>query len=338
MHNDVIISGRIRIARNFAGMPYACRMSPELGEKSQLRAANALKRAPESRDYLLLRIRDLPDLPRRLLEEKQLISRTLFTYGESAALLLRRDEQASIMINGEDHLHFHVQRSGSMLQDLSEEAFAVESAIGENERYAYDDQLGYLTCNPANAGTGMRGTVLMHLPALMRANAIGTLTRDASRVNLALRPLGRRDGAPQGDLFLLENQASLGFTEESLLTSVDQMARELINRERQARETLLLSDDLRLEDRLYRSFGILRNARRLGEAEWLRRWSDVRLGVQAGYFPLALHTLDTLLTDMRPAHLEQGAGKELSPTEREERRALLVREVLETTHPCREPA
>ena len=328
MHSDVVISSRVRLARNFADLPFPGAMSSALGEESQLRAANALKLVPESRDYTLLRMRDLPDLPRRLLEEKQLISRALFSAGESAALLLRHDERAAIMINEDDHLRIHAHQQGSALSELLQTALAIDSAIGESVQYAYDAGLGYLTSNPANVGTGLRASALLHLPSLMHAGVVGTLTRDASRAGLALQPLGGRDGAPQGDLFLLQNQVSLGRSEEELLASVNLMIAELIDRERSARELLLLSTDAKLEDRLFRSLGILRYARRLTEAEWLRRWSDVRLGVQAGFFRVALGTLDALLTDMRPAHLEQAAEKELSPTERDEQRALLVREAL----------
>lgn len=325
---DVVLESRVRLARNLSDLPFPGQMAYEFGEESQFRAADALAHTPEGRQYAMFRVRDMSDLTRRVLTERHIISRELLAAGEYAALLLRRDDQVGIMLNEEDHLRICAMLPGNALPEAADMASVVDTALGRRLCYAFDAELGFLTSCPANAGTGLRASVMLHMPSLLRSGAIGPLTQELSRLGLLLRPLGGKEGAPEGDLFLLQNQISLGRSEEELLDTVRTTVNELVDRERSARELMLLSADSRLPDRLFRSLGILRYARRLSEAEWVRRWSDVRLGVQAGLFSIDLKTLDDLLTAAKPAHLEQAAGKDLSPAERDEQRALLVRESL----------
>jgi len=271
---------------------------------------------------------DLQDTVRRALVERQLVSRAFLSAGEHAAVLLRRDETVCVMINEEDHLRIHALLPGEALEETSRMAFGVESAIGKKVPYAFDAELGFLTSSPMNAGTGMRATVLLHLPALTRTGASKGVMQEMTKMGFFLRPMFGEDGEPQGELFLLGNQASLGRSEAELLASIESAAHDIVDRERTARELLLLPGDLALEDRLMRSVGILRYARRLPEPEWMRRWSDVRLAVQAGMLSMELPEWDALLGAVRPAHLELAAGKELSPQERDEERARLVRQTL----------
>lgn len=328
MVRDVVLYSRVRLARNFADLPFPSAMHGDEGAKAQLRAAEALSHAPEGQAFALLRIHDLSDDRKRALVEQNLISRELLSAGEFAAVLLRRDEQVSIMINEDDHLRIHALLPGHQLDEAAALAFAIDDAIGHEVRYAFDAELGFLTSCPTNTGTGMRASALLHLPAMTRANKTGALMQELVKLGLSLRPLFSDEGQAQGALYLLANQVALGRSEQELLDSIDVVIGEIVERERQAREGLLLDDSTALEDRLMRSVGVLRYARRLSEAEWMRRWSDVRLAVQAGMLPIPLETLDDLLGAARPAHLEMAAGRDLSPTEREEARATLVRETL----------
>lgn len=325
---DVVLSSRVRLARNFADLPFPSMMNAEDGAEAQFRAADALRHAPEGKQYALYRIHDMPDERRRVLSEQNLISRELMSAGESAAVLLRRDENVCIMLNEDDHLRIHVLLSGSALDQAAVMAFEVDDAIGRRVRYAFDAELGFLTSCPTDTGTGMRASAMLHLPTLTRAGAIGALVQELAKLGLSLRPLYGDDGDAQGELYLLSNQVSLGRSEQELIESIGAVLYEIVDRERSTREMILLQSDSRLEDRLYRSLGILRYTRRLGEAEWMRRWSDVRLAVQAGLFSMELSALDALLNKAKPAHLEMAAGRELSPVERDEYRAKLVREAL----------
>lgn len=325
---DVVLYSRVRLARNFADIPFPAAMHGEDGAEAQFRAADALAHAPEGHDYSLLRIYDLPDIQRRAMAERHLISSDLLSAGEFAAVLLRRDESVSIMLNEDDHLRIHALLPGNALDATAALAFEVDDAIGNRVSYAFDGELGFLTSCPTNTGTGMRASALLHLPSLNRSGGIGPLVQELTKLSLSLRPLYGDDGEAQGELYLISNQVSLGRSEQELLDAINAVINEIVDRERAARELLLLADDLSLEDHLLRSLGILRYARRLGEAEWMRRWSDVRLAVQAGLLSMELTTLDALLDSAKTAHLEMAAGTELSTTECDEMRAKLVREAL----------
>ncbi len=325
---DVVLYSRVRLARNFADIPFPAAMHGDDGAEAQFRAADALAHAPEGHDYAMLRIQDMEDTRRRALAERHLISRDLLSAGEYAAVLLRRDETVSIMLNEDDHLRIHALLPGNALEETAALAFAVDDAIGNRVNYAFDAELGFLTSCPTNTGTGMRASALLHLPSLTRSGGMGALVQELTKLGLSLRPLYGDDGEAQGELYLISNQVSLGRSEQELLDAIDAVISEIVDRERAARELLLLASDSALEDRLLRSLGILRYARRLGEAEWMRRWSDVRLAVQAGLLSVELTTLDTLLDQAKPAHLEMAAGEELTTLECEERRARLVREAL----------
>jgi len=325
---DVVLNSRVRLARNFADIPFPSAMHGEDGAAAQFRAADALAHAPQGQQYALLRIHDLPDAERRALVEKHLISRDLLSAGEFAAILIRRDENVCVMLNEEDHLRIHALLPGKDLAAAAALAFEVDDAIGESVSYAFDNELGFLTSCLTNTGTGMRASALLHLPALTRTGATGAMVQEVSKLGHSLRPLYGDDGEAVGELYLISNQVSLGRSEQELLDSIDAIVGQIVDRERAAREMMLIQDNMELEDELMRSLGILRYARRLGEAEWTRRWSDVRLAVQAGVLSMPLDALDALLSDAKPAHLELRAGKELSPVERDEERARLVRGAL----------
>lgn len=325
---DVVLYSRVRLARNFADMPFPSAMHGDDGAKVQYRAAEALSHAAQGSEYALLRVHDMPDARRRSLVEQNLVSRELLSGGEFAAVLLRRDENVSIMVNEDDHLRIHALLPGRNLSEAAALAFEVDDTIGREVRYAYDAEIGFLTSCPTNAGTGMRASALLHLPALTRTNQIGALVQELVKVGLSLRPLYSEEGEAQGELYLINNQVAMGRSETELIESIDAVIGEIIDRERTVREELLLQNDTKLEDRLMRSLGTLRYARRLSKAEWMRRWSDVRFAVQAGMVHMELDKLDTLLEAAKPAHLEMAAGRELSPTERDEARAALVREAL----------
>ena len=326
---DVVLYSRVRLARNFADLPFPSAMHGNDGAKAQLRAAEALEHTPEGREYALLRVHDMPEARRRSLMEQNLITRELLSAGEFAAVLLRRDENVSIMLNEDDHLRIHAILPGYRLREAAELAFAADDAIGKDVQYAYDAELGFLTSCPTNTGTGMRVSALLHLPSLTRTNQIAPIVQELVKLGVSLRSQYSEEGEAQGELYLISNQVALGRSEEELLDSLEDVIGEIVGRERNAREVLLLESDSKLEDRLMRSLGILRYARRLSQAEWMRRWSDVRLAVQAGMLHMELAELDALLDAAKPAHLEMVAGYELSPTERDEQRALLVREALQ---------
>lgn len=329
---DVVLCTKVRLARNFANLPFPSAMRGEDGAKAQFIAADALAHSRIGQQYALYRIYDLEDTRKRSLVECRLISNDLLWAGEYAAMLLRRDEAVCVMINEEDHLRIHALQPGYALNEAAAMACEVDDEIGLHVQYAFDTELGYLTANPANVGTGMRASCLLHLPALDRSGAIGTVVQEAAKRKLSLTPLYQDGKEARGQIYIISSQVSLGQSEQALLESVQDIVLEITSRERASRELLLLEEDSRLDDMLMRSYGILLYARRLGETEWIRRWSDVRFAVLAGMLSIDLDKLDALLNETKPAHLELATGKDLSPVERDIQRAKVVREALGTWH------
>ena len=325
---DIVLHTRVRLARNFAELPFPAAMRGEDGAKSQFIAADALAHSRIGQQYAMYRIYDLEDTKKRALVESRLISNDLLWAGEYAAILLRRDESVCVMINEEDHLRIHALQAGNALEETAAMACEVDDAIGASALYAFDTELGYITSNPANLGTGMRASCLLHLPSLDRSGAMPALIQETSKRKLTLKPAYQEGKEARGQLYVIASQNSLGQTEQGMLETVWDMIIEIAGRERASRELQLLEEDSKLDDAFMRSYGIIRYARRIGEAEWINRWSDVRFAVLAGMLPIELDRLDRLLTDAKPAHLELAAGKDLSPVERDIQRAKIVREAL----------
>lgn len=324
---DVVLHTRVRLARNFANLPFPTAMHGDDGSKSQFIAADALAHSRIGQQFAMYRVYDMDDTKKRALVENRLISNDLLWAGEYAAILLRRDEIVCVMINEEDHLRIHAIQPGNALKDTAALAYEVDDAIGVSAQYAYDLELGYVTSSLTNVGTGMRASCLLHLPSLDRSGAMPALMQEALKRKLTLKPVYQEGKEARGQLYTITSQVSLGQTEQGLLESIQDMIIEITSRERASRELLLLEEDSKLDDMVMRSYGILRYARRIGEAEWVRRWSDVRFAVLAGMLPIELDQLDNLLIDAKPAHLELAAGKDLSPIERDIHRASLVRKV-----------
>lgn len=325
---DVVLSTKVRLARNFANFPFPSAMRGEDGAKTQFIAADALAHSAIGKQYALYRIYDLEDTRKRALVESRLISNDLMWAGEYAAMLLRKDEAICVMINEEDHLRIHALQPGNALEEAAEMVFQVDEEIGAHAQYAFDAELGYITSSPANIGTGMQACCLLHLPALDRSGAMASLIQEAAKRKLLLGPLYQDGKEARGQIYTICTQVSLGISEQAMLDTLQGMIQEIASRERASRELQLLEEDSRLDDMLFRSFGILLYARRLGEAEWIRRWSDVRFAVLAGMLSIDLHKLDMLLNETKPAHLELAVGKDLSPVERDIQRARVVRETL----------
>ena len=325
---DIVLSTRVRLARNFADLPFPGAMRGGDGAKSQFMTANALAHSPLGKQYSLYRIYDISDTQKRAFLEKGLISNELLWAGEHAALLIRRDQKVCIMLNEADHVRVHVLFVGNQVERAMETAMELDEAIGERTDYAFDSELGYITSSPINLGTGVRISCLLHLPALERSGAVADLVQEAARRKLSIRPLHREGNNARGQLYTLSNHASLGKSEQDLINTIKETILDIAIKERTSRELLLLDEDSRLDDILMRSFGILQYARRMGESEWSRRWSDMRLAVLAGLLSFDLNTLDSLFQAAKPAHLELAAGRDLSPVERDTHRAQLVREAM----------
>lgn len=233
-----------------------------------------------------------------------------------------------VMINEEDHLRIQAILPGLSLGEALEKANRTDDAL-ERGGYAFDPRYGYLTACPTNAGTGMRASVMLHLPALTLLSQIGPIIRSVSRIGLTVRGIYGEGSQANGNMYQLSNQVTLGRNESEILHALGEAALQVMQRERDARKLMLERNRIGLEDRLLRSYGILSNARKMSLREFMQRMSDVRLAMDLSLLPLQADTLDALLLDAQPAALQRRAGEELSAEEQNVQRANLVREELQ---------
>lgn len=320
---DVVISTRIRLARDLAHLPFPSVMTAEQREEIITQVFSAF---PEDPSCAFSRHRMTEFSPRSLLAmvERHLISRDFAHDTAGKALLVTEDEGVSIMVGEEDHLRIQVMRAGFDLDSAWQEATCWDDYLDTRLHFAFDERLGYLTQCPTNLGTGMRASVMLHLPALQEKGIVQQLSSTVSKLGLTIRGLYGEGSKPEGALYQLSNQVTLGITEQEAIDNLRSIATQIIREERNCREAL--RDSVAFEDRVFRSLGILQNARLLTSNEFMTLISNVRIGVALGLIDtLTLDRLDQLFIDAQAGVLMETAGEDLDPAERDSRRAELVR-------------
>lgn len=329
--DDIILSSRIRIARNFENIPFPMLQTDSHADDVIEETKKALQSAAVRKigEFELARCSEMAPLDRYVLVEKHLISKDLAEQAKHSAVALRKDEVMSIMVNEEDHLRIQAIMPGLRLNEAWTLASSVDDALEQLLPYAFDDKLGYLTACPTNVGTGIRASVMMHLPGLVVSGNINRMLSAVSQVGLTVRGIYGEGSEAAGNIFQVSNQITLGETEEEIIGNLSSVVHQLIDNERAARKVLFQQNRDALEDRVCRSFGILAYARRIDSKETLQRLSDVRLGIDLGIIKgVSSGILKELMVMTQPAFLQTYYGEELSPGERDIRRAALVRERL----------
>jgi len=329
---DIVISSRIRLARNLKGVPFPNLMKGE----QQARVVSQVSRAIHSPGIIqavgelkLQPLRELPQLERQILVEKHLISPDLAEAGGERAVVLREDEAVSIMINEEDHLRLQCLLPAMMLHEAWRLADAADDALENELDFAFDQELGYLTACPTNVGTGLRASTMLHLPALVLTKQAGPVLSALTKIGVAVRGLYGEGTEAHGNIFQISNQITLGHSEDEIINNLSGVTVRLADQEREARELLRRQSRWQLEDRIGRAYGILSNARILSSQEALQLLSDVRLGTEMKILRgLDQRLLNQILVRIQPAYLQFTAGKEMTPFERDVRRAAMVRELL----------
>ncbi len=331
-NSDIVISTRIRLARNLEG--YAFTAQARDGERLRVlaQAREALTTLPGAEDGVLLRVDELAADGRALLHERHLVSRELAGLNDQpvrsgAALFLAR--RFAIMINEEDHLRLQTLHSGFQVADAFSTIERLDSELGDRLPYAFHQEFGYLTACPTNVGTGLRASVLIHLPGLVLTKEIAKVLAGLQSVGLTYRGLYGEGSEVVGNFFQISNQTTLGRSEGELLDYLVRVVRHLIEREEEARRVLLRDAGYIMEDKLWRAFGTLRYARSLGFDEAMNYLSGVRLAVGLKLIGgLSVYTLNKLLIFSQSAHLGLAEGKALTEAEADIARARYVRETL----------
>lgn len=324
---DVVISTRVRLARNLNRMPFPAEMNLE--QKAQV-VDEICKAASREGTPYTLRYTDMARLSQRealSLVERHLISPEFSRCEEGAGLLLSENEDVSLMINEEDHLRIQTMLPGLELDETYRMADELDSFLDGQLHFAFDDRLGYLTQCPTNLGTGMRASIMLHLPALQDSGAIQQLANTVAKLGLTIRGLYGEGSKPEGAIYQLSNQVTLGISESAAIENLKGIAAQIIRQEQTAREELCRNPHF--EDRVWRSLGILRTARLLARDEFMALISNVRVGVSLNMLPgIGLDLISALINAAQPATLMTAAGEDLEPAARDVLRAKMVRESL----------
>ncbi|GAF66172.1 ATP:guanido phosphotransferase [Bacillus sp. TS-2] len=329
--SEIVLSSRIRLARNLKQFKFPLLASTEESHAIVQHVAQALKEEPidEVKELELLMMDDLKRNEKRVLVEKHLISPNLAEQSKYGAVLLNQDESVSIMLNEEDHLRIQCLFPGFQLLEGLETASKVDDWIESHLTYAFDEKHGYLTSCPTNVGTGLRASVMMHLPALAMTQQLNRILPAINQLGLVVRGIYGEGSEALGNLFQISNQLTLGKSEKDIVEDLRGVVLQLIHQEKSAREYLLDQSILQLEDRVYRSYGILANSRIIESKEATQRLSDVRLGIDLGLIKgISGNILNELMILTQPGFLQQFAGDVLTADQRDERRATLIRERL----------
>ncbi|MCP3775482.1 protein arginine kinase [Paenibacillus sp. MZ04-78.2] len=332
--SDIVISSRIRIARNMQAYPFPM-LATNQQSKEVLEQVAQVVHSEElgtiSR-FSMLPLSEVNELERRVLVEKHLISPALANESRNGAVILNDNESVSIMVNEEDHLRIQCLCPGFQIKEAWDLASQIDDIFETHLNYAFDEKRGYMTSCPTNVGTGIRSSVMIHLPALVLTQQINRILSAITQVGLAVRGLYGEGSEALGNLFQISNQITLGQSEEEIIDNLYSVVRQIIEHERAARQKLIYETRAKILDRVSRSYGVLSYAAIMDSKEAAQRLSDVRLGIDLGFIKnVSPHVLNELLVMTQPGFLQQTAGEKLTPEERDIRRAQLIREKIAET-------
>ncbi len=325
--SEIVISSRIRLARNVAGFPFLSRCSASDRQALQSKIRDTILQGGVAGQVFYVDLEEAPELDRQLLVERHLISRPHAAIEGARGVAVSSDETMSIMVNEEDHLRIQVLRSGLQLEDAWSQINGIDDKLEDKLHWAFHPRFGYLTACPTNVGTGIRVSVMLHLPALKLTGEIEKVFRAAKELRLAVRGLYGEGTEATGDFYQVSNQTTLGRTEEQILDEFQNaVVPRIIDYEMQARRMLMNERTAAMDDKIFRALGMLRYARMLTSDEVLFLLSHVRLGVHLGRLKdMDINTVNELFLLTQSAHLQKITGRKLEGDARRVARADYVR-------------
>lgn len=320
-----MISSRIRLARNIKGIPFTGRMTVEQKKAVCTKVKEVASAIPGYKfDYIDME--NVTAIQAGSMVEEHLISVEFANNREGEGLLLDRKHNVSVMINEEDHLRIQVLGRGEKLATLYETASEIDDALDEKLHFAFSEKLGYLTHCPTNLGTGLRASVMMHLPALHESGLINKIINTVSQVGLTVRGMYGEGSEPAGCVYQGSNQITLGISEKDTIERLEDIVRQIARNEAALREKML--ENISIEDRVFRSYGIAREARIMSSQEFMKLMSDIRLGIEGGLLNLDTKVLDELCIKVQPYTLMLYGGEGMEIRQRDIKRAEIVRDKL----------
>ncbi|MCX7766136.1 MAG: ATP--guanido phosphotransferase, partial [Candidatus Sumerlaeia bacterium] len=285
----VVISSRSRLARNLDNYRFALFARKEELHAVAEQIANAIQQIQELNQFLKIDLTQLDKIERHFLTESRIISKELEKSGDERFVYLSPDRRVSIMVNEEDHLRMQCILAGLQLRNTFEIINRIDDRLANYLDFAFSEKFGYLTACPTNVGTGLRLSVMLHLPALVIQNKIGEIVELIQPYGFILRGFQGENSEFEGDCYQVSNEITLGKTEEELLETLQKVVEQIIEREESARQTLFTEYRSTVDDVIWRSYALLRYARRLDSVEAMQLLSRIRLGIDLGYFPQLSH-------------------------------------------------
>ncbi len=328
-HSGIAVTTRVRLARNLAGRRFSTH--PDQSERRDVlnEIRSAIDSLPDGKEYIWCELDEQLPLDRRLLMERHLISRELADGSGPRAVAVNPARSLAIMVNEEDHLRLQCLMSGLSMQEAYERVNQLDDQLSERLEFAFSPNYGYLTSCPTNVGTGLRVSVMLHLPALVMTRHIEKVFRAVYEMRMAVRGFYGEGTEAFGELYQISNQITCGRTELDIIDDMEAVIGSIIEYEEKARNELATSERSQLEDRVWRSWGLLRNARLMSSEEAMRHLSSLRLGIVMGVFgDLDLNELQRLFLYSQPAHLQRMEGRELESGARDIARADFLRKRL----------
>jgi protein arginine kinase len=325
-HSNIILSSRIRLARNIADIPFPSGLDTNRAEKVVRMVKDSIFKSESTlkfRDYIM---QELPPIERQFLVERHLISPGLSKNSVKGAALISSDGVVSIMINEEDHIRIQTILPGLQIKKSWEMASEIDDLLEQDLEYAYNENWGYLTSCPTNVGTGIRASVMVHLPALNITGNMNKILQAVAHIGFTIRGLYGEGTEIVGNIFQISNQITLGRAEEEIIESLTAVTGQIIDKEKEARKVLLESNRVQIEDKIWRSRGIMKSARMMNSQECMKLLSDIRLGVDMGIIEdIPIQLLNEIMIETQAASVQKNSKRELSSLERDIIRADIIR-------------
>ncbi|WIV13111.1 protein arginine kinase [Proteiniborus sp. MB09-C3] len=326
---DIVLSSRIRLARNIENIKLPYLMTVPEAKKVIKIVEEAIITNNKSTDnkFEIYEIEKLSPLERNIFVEKHIISPSLLEKPNLSAFLLRNDEKVTIMVNEEDHIRIQVLLPGFNIEEGWKIGSEIDDLLESNTIYAFDERFGYMTCCPTNAGTGLRASVMVHLPGLVLTGYINQVLQAVNQIGLTVRGLYGEGSSALGNLFQISNQTTLGESEEDIMGKLRSIVLQIITKERYAMLSLLNSRKVEIEDKVFRSLGILQNSRIISSKESMELLSNVRMGINMNMLKsINLNTINNLMIETQPANIQNQSEHELTVTERDIKRSEIIRD------------
>ena len=325
-NSDIVISSRIRLARNLDKMPFPNWANKKQKEEVLGSIEGAVNKVDLLKGTSIFRLAELDSIDKQFLIERHLMSYEHAQKADHKAVIIDQEEIISIMINEEDHIRMQVMHSGLDLFEVWSIINRIDDCLAKELPFAFLADWGYLTACPTNTGTGMRGSVMLHLPALVMTRQINRVLAAIAKLSFTTRGLYGEGTQASGNFFQVSNQVSLGHSEDEILEGINGLIRQIIEQENQARDALRSQNMALLEDRISRSFALIKSAHIISSQETLDLLSMVRLGSDLGMIKdIDRRVINELFIITQPAHLQKIESKKLSAQERDVKRAELIR-------------